>query len=74
MLNQKELINKTIYESVIYNYKLDIGVDNIDNDLDGFIDADDIDESTGGSPRDGALRILIDKISKRIINELTSLW
>ena len=56
----------------IYGDSLDISNDGIDNDGDGLIDSEDSDEY--GTPKEGAMRIAIDKISKRIINELTSTW
>jgi len=40
--------------------------------LDGLVDSEDEDEY--GTPREGAIRIALEKISKRIINELTSTW
>ena len=36
------------------------------------IDSEDSDEY--GTPKEGAMRIAIDKVSKRIINEITSTW
>ena len=41
-------------------------------DLDGLIDSEDSDEY--GTPKEGAMRIALDKVSKRIINEITSTW
>ena len=32
------------------------------------------DEDEYGTPREGAIRITLEKLSKRIINELTSTW
>jgi len=72
LVNNKDLINKTISEWSIYNLGLDIGSDLLDNDLDGLIDAEDSDEY--GTPKEGAMRIAIDKVSRRIINEITSTW
>jgi len=74
LVKNEDIINKTIYESVVYVLNENIGEDNIDNDLDGYIDSQDIDETGIGTPRDGAIRICMNKISKRIVNELTSTW
>ena len=41
---QDAIINKTINEHIIYSYSKDIGLDGIDNDLDGYIDQKDDDE------------------------------
>ena len=71
--NQELIVSKNISEWATYSaFGLQIDSDNIDNDLDGLIDDEDSDEF--GAPREGALRITIEKISNRIINELTSTW
>ena len=71
--NNEIIISKNINEWAIYSaFGTHIDSDNIDNDLDGLIDEQDSDEF--GAPREGALRICIENISKRIINELTSTW
>ena len=72
LINDIDIVNKTITEWSTYNLGINIGNDQIDNDLDGLIDSEDSDEY--GTPKEGAMRIAIDKISKRIINELTSTW
>ena len=72
LINNVDIINKTITEWSTYNLGINIGDDLLDNDLDGLIDSEDSDEY--GTPKEGAMRIAIDKISKRIINELTSTW
>ena len=72
LINNSDIINKTISEWSTYNLGLDIGNDLLDNDLDGLIDSEDSDEY--GTPKEGAMRIAIDKVSRRIINELTSTW
>ena len=72
LINNVDIINKTISEWSIYNLGLDIGNDLLDNDFDGLIDSEDSDEY--GTPKEGSIRIAIDKVSKRIINELTSTW
>ena len=72
LINNENIIEKNITEWATYSLGKDIGKDKIDNDLDGLIDEQDDDEY--GIPREGALRITMEKISKRIINELTSTW
>ena len=72
LINNENIIEKNITEWATYSLDNDIGNDNIDNDLDGLIDNQDDDEY--GIPREGALRITMEKLSKRIINELTSTW
>lgn len=72
LINDKDIINKSITEWSTYSLEADIGNDLIDNDLDGLIDSEDSDEY--GTPKEGAMRIAIDKVSKRIINEITSTW
>ena len=72
LINDNNIIDKNINEWVTYSLGVDIGQDGLDNDLDGFIDAEDSDEY--GTPREGSLRIILEKISYRIINELTSTW
>ena len=71
--SDKILIDKDISEWAMYNNSgIDVGMDQIDNDLDGLLDAEDSDEY--GSSREAALRIVSSKISNRIIDELTSTW
>ena len=72
LINNENIIEKNIMEWATYSLGIDIGKDNLDNDLDGLIDEEDNDEY--GIPREGAMRIAMEKISKRIINELTSTW
>lgn len=72
LIQNKDIVNKTITEWSTYNLGVNIGTDTLDNDLDGLIDEEDSDEY--GTPKEGAMRIAIDKVSKRIINELTSTW
>ena len=54
------------------NSGIDISNDGIDNDNDGFTDSEDSDEF--GSPREAAIRIITDKITDRVLNELISIW
>ena len=71
--NDNLILDKEFSEWAMYsNSGVDIGLDNIDNDLDGLIDSEDSDEY--GSSREAALRIVSNKISNRIIDELTSTW
>jgi len=72
LIKNIDIVNKSITEWSTYNLGINIGDDKIDNDLDGLIDSEDSDEY--GTPKQGAMRIAIDKVSKRIINELTSTW
>ena len=72
LINNENIIEKNITEWATYSLGIDIGKDNLDNDLDGLIDDEDEDEY--GIPREGALRMTMEKISKTIINELTSTW
>ena len=67
-----EIINKNITSSGYYGTGQDIGNDGIDNDADNLIDGADSDEF--GLPRESAIRIAIEKISEKIINELISTW
>jgi len=55
-----------------YGTGVDISGDNIDNDGDGLVDADDEDEF--GSPRESALEVAIRKLGEDIISEVTSTW
>ena len=72
LINNENIIEKSIQEWSTYSLGIDIGKDKLDNDLDGLIDEEDSDEY--GIPREGAMRIAMEKVSKRIINELTSTW
>ena len=72
LINNENIVEKNIMEWATYSLGIDIGKDNLDNDLDGLIDEEDNDEY--GIPREGAMRITMEKVSKRIINELTSTW
>ena len=55
--SDKILIDKDISEWAMYdNSGIDVGMDQIDNDLDGLLDAEDSDEY--GSSREAALRIV----------------
>ena len=67
------ILDKKSKKWAMYNTSdLDMNNDNIDNDLDGFIDSQDTDEF--GAPREGAVRIISNKISEQIITDLISNW
>ena len=67
------LLNKSFKKWAMYNTSdLDMRNDKIDNDMDGLIDGEDSDEY--GAPREGAIRIIAEKISNQIITELISTW
>ena len=63
---------KSISDWGAYGTGLDIHSDGIDNDNDGFLDAEDDDEY--GSPRESAIEFALRKLSERIITEVTSTW
>jgi len=67
------LLNKSFKKWAMYNTSdLDMKNDKIDNDMDGLLDGEDSDEY--GAPREGAIRIISEKISNQIITELISTW
>ena len=70
--NGVSLFKTKINTSAIYGTSSDINTDGIDNDGDNLIDGNDSDEF--GPPRDGAIRIAIEKISREILNQITSTW
>ena len=70
--NDEILFKNTINASGIYGTSSDINIDGIDNDGDNLIDSQDSDEF--GPPREGAIRIAVEKISQEIINAITSTW
>ena len=72
MFNGKSLFKTNINTSAIYGTESDINIDGIDNDGDNLIDGNDSDEF--GPPREGAIRITIEKISREILNQITSTW
>ena len=73
-LNTDEVVfDKNISEWAMYNNSgIDISLDGIDNDSDGLYDSEDSDEY--GSPRESAIRIVANKVTDRILNELISTW
>ena len=72
VVNGKSLFKTNINTSAIYGTESDINIDGIDNDGDNLIDGNDSDEF--GPPREGAIRIAIEKISREILNQITSTW
>ena len=71
------LEEKNIFEGVYsgfgaYGLSGDIGSDGIDNDSDNLIDSEDSDEF--GLPRESAMRIAVEEIADKMINELISTW
>tara|TARA_Y100000996_G_scaffold135892_1_gene103258 strand:+ start:2903 stop:3487 length:585 start_codon:yes stop_codon:yes gene_type:complete len=72
VFNGKSLFKTNINTSAIYGTESDINIDGIDNDGDNLIDGNDSDEF--GPPREGAIRIAIEKISREILNQITSTW
>ena len=72
VINGNSLFKTNINASAIYGASSDINTDGIDNDGDNLIDGNDSDEF--GPPREGAIRIAIEKLSKEILNQITSTW
>ena len=72
MVNGNSLFKTQINTSAIYGTSSDINIDGIDNDGDNLIDGNDSDEF--GPPREGAIRIATEKLSRAILNEITSTW
>ena len=66
------LFDGSIESYGIYGNVSDMNMDGIDNDGDNLFDSNDSDEF--GPPREGAIRIAIEKISRQIINQITSNW
>ena len=72
VMNGNSLFETNINTSAIYGSSSDINIDGIDNDGDNLIDENDSDEF--GPPREGAIRIAVEKISREILNQITSTW
>jgi len=66
------LFENNIQSFGIYGNSSDMNIDGIDNDGDNLFDNNDADEF--GPPREGAIRIAIEKLSREIINQITSTW
>jgi len=72
MINGNSLFKANVTSSAIYGTSSDINIDGIDNDGDNLIDGNDSDEF--GPPREGAIRIATEKLSREILNQITSTW
>ena len=72
MIDKTTLFEKTFTNWGIYALDKDISYDQIDNDGDGKIDDEDLDEL--GSAREAAIRIAIHKISEDIIEAVLLTW
>ena len=72
MINGNSLLKKNISASAVYGTSSDMNIDGIDNDGDNLIDSNDSDEF--GPPREGAIRIATEKLSREILNQITSTW
>ena len=72
MIKGESLFLNNIEASAIYGTSSDINIDGIDNDGDNLIDGNDSDEF--GPPREGAIRIAVEKLSREILNQITSTW
>ena len=72
MVNGGSLFQTKINVSAVYGTSSDISIDGIDNDGDNLIDGNDSDEF--GPPRESAIRIAIEKLSREILNQIISTW
>lgn len=70
--NDEILLKKNISNWGIYAPGLDISMDLLDNDGDGFIDGEDSDET--GSARESAMSISVRRLSLDIVNEISNTW
>jgi len=66
------LLKKSISSWGIYAPGLDISMDLLDNDGDGFVDGEDSDEI--GSARESAMSISVRRLALDIVNEITNTW
>ena len=66
------LLKKNMTSWSVYAPGLDISMDLLDNDSDGFIDGEDSDEV--GSARESALNISIKRLALDIVNEINNTW
>jgi hypothetical protein len=66
------LLKKSMTSWSVYAPGLDISMDLLDNDSDGFIDGEDSDEV--GSARESALNISIKRLALEIVNEINNTW
>lgn len=70
--NDKVLLTKQYTGWGAYGLSGDISADGIDNDGDGAIDGDDIDEI--GDPREFATKVAVEKIAEDILNDILTSW
>jgi len=70
--NEKVLLSKQYTGWGAYGLSGDISSDGIDNDGDGAIDEDDIDEI--GDPREFATRVAVEKIAEDVLNDILTSW
>ena len=68
----KVLLTKQYTGWGAYGLSGDISADGIDNDGDGAIDGDDIDEI--GDPREFATKVAVEKIAEDILNDILTSW
>ncbi len=66
------LLDKQYTSWGAYGLSGDISADGIDNDGDGLIDGDDIDEI--GDPREFATKVAVEKIAEDILNDILTSW
>ena len=72
MVNDKVLLTKQYTGWGAYGLSGDISADGIDNDGDGAIDGDDIDEI--GDPREFATKVAVEKIAEDVLNDILTSW
>ena len=72
MVNDKVLLTKQYTGWGAYGLSGDISADGIDNDGDGAIDGEDIDEI--GDPREFATKVAVEKIAEDVLNDILTLW
>ena len=72
LVKDKSIISRVYNGFGAYGVSGDISNDNIDNDGDGKIDAEDDDEF--GDPREFSSKVAIRKISEDLINDIMTTW
>ena len=72
MDNDEVLLTKQYSGWGAYGLSGDISADGIDNDGDGAIDGDDIDEM--GDPREFATKVAVEKIAEDVLNDILTSW
>ena len=66
------LLEKQMSSWGVYAPGVDISIDGLDNDGDGFKDSEDSDEV--GSPRESAMNISVRRLTEDILSEITNTW